>query len=115
MLNNLFHLGLSPQVGDDGQTDDNVCSALEEFEDRFGNLHQKLCNELVAGRVDTSDVLSKLIITLLPLKLKKEYDKPIQEMLPELKEQKNMNELFYQLNPLLSFIDYALLHGAYHQ
>ena len=29
--------------------------------------------------------------------------------MPELKEQKNINELFYRLNPLLSFIDYALL------
>ena len=41
--------------------------------------------------------------------MKKEYDKLIQEILPELKEQKNTNELFYRLNPLLSFIDYALL------
>ena len=105
----LFHLGLdlSPQVGDDGQTGDNVCSALEEFENRFRNLHESICDELVAGRVNTSKILRNL--TLLPLKLKKEYDKPIQEILPELKEQNNINELFYRLNPLLSFIDYALL------
>ena len=102
-----FHLGLSPQVGDDGQTDHNVCSALEKFENRFDDLHQKIRDELVAGRVDTSNVLSKL--TLLPLKLKEEYDKPIQGILPVLSEQKNINELFYRLNPLLSFLDYALL------
>ena len=29
--------------------------------------------------------------------------------MPELKKQQNINELFYRLNPLLSFIDYALL------
>ena len=98
---------MSSQGGDDGQTDDDVCSALEEFEKRFSDLHQKIRDELVAGRVDTSNVLSNL--TLLPLKLKKEYDKPIQEILPVLNEQKNINELFYRLNPLLSFIDYALL------
>ena len=103
----LFYLGQSPQVGDDGQTDDNVCSALEEFENRFDDLHQKIRDELVAGRVDTSNVLSKL--TLLPLKLKKEYDTPIQKIFPVLNEQKNINELFCRLNPLLSFIDYALL------
>ena len=105
----LFHLGLAPQVGDidDGHTGDNVCSALEEFENRFDDLHQKIRDELVAGRVDTSNVLSKL--TLLPLKLKEEYDKPIQGILPVLSEQKNINELFYRLNPLLSFLDYALL------
>ena len=103
-----FYLGLTPQVGDDGQTDDNsVCSALDDLDNRFSDLHQKIRNELVAGRVDTSNLLSNL--TLLPLKLKKEYDKPIQEILPELKEQKSINELFYRLNPLLSFLDYALL------
>ena len=103
-----FYLGLTPQVGEDSQTDDNsVCSALDELDNRFSDLHQKIRNELVAGHVDTSNLLSNL--TLLPLKLKKEYDKPIQEILPELKEQKNINELFYRLNPLLSFLDYALL------
>ena len=102
-----FHLGLAPQVGDDGQTGDNVCSVLEKFESRFRNLHQKIRDELVAGRVDTSNVLGDL--TLLPLKLKKEYDKPIQEIFPVLNEQKNINELFCRLNPLLSFLDYALL------
>ena len=103
-----FYLGLTPQVGDDGQTDDNsVCSALDDLDNRFSDLHQKIRNELVAGHVDTSNLLSNL--TLLPLKLKKEYDKPIQEILPELKEQKSINELFYRLNPLLSFLDYALL------
>ena len=97
-------LGLAPH---DCQTGDNVCSALEEFERRFSDLHHKIRDELVAGRVGTSNVLN--ILTLLPLKLKKEYGKPIQEILPELKEQKNINELFYRLNPLLSFLDYALL------
>ena len=103
----LFHLGLAPQVADDGQTDDNVCGALEEFENRFRNLQESICDELVAGHVDTSKILNNL--TLLPLKLKKEYDKPIQEFFPVLNEQKNINELFCRLNPLLSFIDYTLL------
>ena len=107
MLNYFISIGLSPQVGDDSQTNDNVCSVLEEFENRFRNLHKKIRDELVAGRVDTSNVLGDL--TLLPLKLKKEYDKPIQEIFPVLNEQKNINELFCRLNPLLSFIDYALL------
>ena len=82
-------------------------AVLKEFENRFCNLVKSMCCELVAGRVDTSNILNNL--TLLPLKLKKEYDKPIQKILPALKEQKSINELFCRLNPLLSFIDYALL------
>ena len=100
-------LGLVPKIENDNQTSDDVCNAMEKFEDRFSDLHQKIRHELVAGCVDTSDVLGKL--TQLPLKLKKEHEKHIQHILPVLKEQKNINDLFYRLNPLLSFIDYALL------
>ena len=84
-----------------------MCSVLEEFENRFSDLHQNIRDELVAGCVQTSNILNKL--TLLPLKLKKEYDKTIQEIFPVLNEQKTINELFCRLNPLLSFLDYTLL------
>ena len=94
-------------IDDGDQTGDNVCSALEEFENRFRNLHESICDELVAGRVDTLQILRNL--TLLPLKLKKEYEESIQEILPLLNEQKSIDELFNRLNPLLSSIDYALL------
>ena len=39
----------------------------------------------------------------------KEYEKPIQEILPELQQLRNVKELFYRLDPLLFFVDYSLL------
>ena len=80
---------------------------IERFEDRFRNLHENTCSELIYHKKNTSDVLR--ILTLLPVKLKKEYDKAIQGMLPTLSCQQRINELFFHLNPLLSFIDYGLL------
>ena len=95
-----------PPVADQGHKDDTAI-ALKKFENRFYDLHTKIREELLASRMDTSRILNTL--TLLPLRLKIVYDKPIREQLPELKQQKNINELLYYLNPLLSFVDYDLL------
>ena len=84
-----------------------MAAVIEDFEDRFRNLHKHTCCELTSHNTDTSEVLR--VLTLLPLKLKKEYGKAIQGMLPTLSCQQRINELFLHLNPLLSFIDYGLL------
>ena len=48
-------------------------------------------------------------LTLLPLKLRKEYKKAIQELLPSLQSKEGIDKLFVHLNPLFSFLDYGLL------
>ena len=48
-------------------------------------------------------------LTLLPLKLRKEYKKAIQELLPSLPSKEGIDKFFVHLNPLFSFLDYGLL------
>ena len=109
------HAGVALHAVDHGGGDRSTTKPLllDDFKARFSDLHQKLCSELAAGCVDTLCILRNL--SLLPLELKKEYDKPIKELLPELKQQTNISHLLYQLNPLLSFIDYSLLEHIINQ
>ena len=81
--------------------------AIEDFEDQFRNLHKKILCQLVASAIDTLTVINSL--TLLPMKLKKEYQKAINESLPSFVQKKTIRELFFHLNHLFSFIDYGLL------
>ena len=110
-----FYAGITPHAVDrgDGNKSTSMSTLLKDFEARFSDLHQTLCSELAAGCIDTSYFVRSL--TLLPLKLKKEYDKPIKEILPELQQQGNVKELLYLLNPLLHFIDYGLLEHLINQ
>ena len=81
---------------------------IENFEHRFSNLHEKILLELVANDdINTVKILNTL--TLLPMQLRKEYEKAIKELLPAILHLERINELFYHLNPLLSFLDYGLL------
>ena len=86
----------------------NIAEQIENFEYQFSNLHEKILLEIVANnKINTVKILNTL--TLLPMQLRKEYEKAIKELLPTLSHLESINELFYHLNPLLSFLDYGLL------
>ena len=99
--------GLTPNPDHQKVHLDKVAAEIEDFEDQFRKLHRNTRLELINGSTDTKEVLEAL--TLLPIKLKSEYENAIQSMLPTLSCQQGVNELFLHLNPLLSFIDYGLL------
>ena len=80
---------------------------IEDFERRFRSLQKEILHQLVESGVGTLTVINSL--TLLPLKLRKEYEKAIQELLPPFSNKESINELFIRLNPLFSFLDYGLL------
>ena len=84
-----------------------IDTIIEDFEDRFRCLQNGMFRELVTSSIDTSSFLNT--ITLLPEKLKKEYEEAIVDMLPTLSRQESISQLFYHLNFLISFIDYGLL------
>ena len=86
-----------------------IAVTIEDFEDRFRNLHKEILRQLVASGVDTNTVLQSL--TMLPMRLRKEYEKPVERHLPVFYESKKLsvNDLFLHLNPLFSFMDYGLL------
>ena len=82
---------------------------IDKFENRFGNIQEKILVELVSDEnINTSRLLNAL--TSLPLKYRNEYEKVIQTKLPNLSHHQSINELFCGLvNPLVSFLDYGLL------
>ena len=80
---------------------------IEDFESRFRCLQKEILHQLIENNVDTLTVINSL--TLLPVKLKKEYEKAIQELLPFFSNKESLNKLFFHLNPLFSFLDYGLL------
>ena len=77
---------------------------IEDFESRFRSLHKEILSQLIKKNVDTSTIINSL--TLLPLKLRKEYEKAIQDLLPSFL---NEESIIFHLNPLFSFLDYGLL------
>ena len=82
---------------------------IEDFERRFRSLQKEILSQLVKSGVDPATMINSL--TLLPLKLRKEYEKAIQELLPSLsnKCKEGIDKLFFHLNHLFSFLDYGLL------
>ena len=86
-----------------------ITVTIEHFEDRFRNLHRETLRQVVASHVDTNTVLQHL--TMLPVKLRKEYQKPVKGHLPSFHRSKKISvqDLFLHLNPLFSFMDYDLL------
>ena len=84
-----------------------IAVTIEDFEDRFHELQKEILDQLVASNTDTSTVLNSL--TLLPIKLRQEYEKAIQNLLPFFSNKESIDKLFFRLNPLFSFIDYGLL------
>lgn len=85
-----------------------MASRIEELETQFRHLHSCILNELME-REDMN--VQKLLqaLTLLPTKLKKEYEKAIADKLPTLPREGSISELFLHLNPLFSFLEYNLL------
>ena len=77
------------------------------MEEQFDCLHDRLVTELSEGGTSVERVLRAL--TRLPLTFRKEYESTIQSMLPELENREVIDNLFYRLNPLFTFIDYELL------
>ena len=80
---------------------------IEDFERRFRSLQKEILSQLVKRGIDPATVINSL--TLLPLKLRKEYKKAIQELLPSLPSKEGIDKFFVHLNPLFSFLDYGLL------
>ena len=80
---------------------------IDALEEQFSCLHKRLVNELSKGDTSVEEVLQ--VLTMLPLKLRREYESRIQNMLPELEDKKLVHNLFCHLNPLFTFIDYELL------
>ena len=84
-----------------------VSKRIETLEDQFDCLHDRLVTELSERGTSVERVLRTL--TRLPLSFRKEYESTIQSMLPELEKREVIDNLFYRLNPLFTFIDYELL------
>ena len=87
---------------------DDVSNKIEQLESQFTNLHKCIREELMANEtMNIEELLQSL--TLLPIKLRSEYQRMISEKLPSLPREGSISELFLHLNPLFTFIDYHLL------
>jgi hypothetical protein len=86
-----------------------VPKRIETLEEQFNCLHKRVVNELSEGDMCTSVDEVLRVLTMLPLKLRTEYESKIQSMLPELEKKEVICNLFYRLSPLFTFIDYELL------
>ena len=86
-----------------------IAVTIEDFEDRFRKLHKEILCQLINSGIDTNTVVYSL--TLLPMRLRKEYQKPFEGYLPSFYEASkcSINDLFFHLNPLFTFLDYGLL------
>ena len=80
---------------------------IETLIEQFDCLHERLVTEISEGGISVGKVLRAL--TRLPITFRTEYESKIRSMLPELEERRVIDNLFYRLNPLFTFIDYELL------
>ena len=71
-------------------------------------LQQRTSSELSENNKVTPEILLETL-TLLPLALRNEYEKFIQENLEKLQRADSVRKVFHHLNPHSSFIDYGLL------
>ena len=86
-----------------------IAVTIEDFEDQFRKLHKEILCQIVDSGINTNTVIHSL--TLLPMRLRKEYQKPVEGYLPSFYEanKRTINDLFFHLNPLFTFLDYGLL------
>jgi hypothetical protein len=84
-----------------------VPKRIKTLVEEFDCLHERLVDELSEGGTSVDKVLRAL--TRLPFTFRMEYESKIQNMLPELEKREIIENLFYHLNPLFTFIDYELL------
>ena len=82
-----------------------VSERIETLHKQFRGLHSRLLKE-VKG-VTVNDLLQAL--TLLPPTFSQQYESTIQSMLPNLKKEEVICNVFLHLNPLFTFIDFKLL------
>ena len=97
------------QVNNSGSDEsEDLASKIEQLENRFDGLRNQIKHELSAAR----DVTVKILIdtlTCLPLSLKREYASSIAKQVPDMRKEEQVEDLFFHLNPLISFIDYGLV------
>ena len=87
---------------------DAISNKIENLESQFIDLHKCIREELMVNEnMNVKELLQRL--TLLPIRLRSEYQKLISEKLPTLPREGSISELFLHLNPLFTFIDYHLL------
>ena len=75
---------------------------------QFDDLHQRLMSELMEGNTCSGIELLRAL-TMLPVRVRREFEGSIQQMLPTLEVKNTITELFLRLSPLFVFIDYGLL------
>ena len=102
----LFNIDLIGLTQDQAKSED-IDITIEDFERRFRSLQNEILHQLIENNVDTSTVVNS--ITLLPMKLKNECERAIQDLVPFFSNKECINEIFFRLNPLLSFLDCGLL------
>ena len=97
------------QVDDNGcEQSGTVASKIEQLENWFDKLRTQIICELSAK----CDMTVKILIdtlTSLPLSLKREYESSITKRVPDMRKEEQVGDLFFHLNPLVSFIDYSLI------
>ena len=85
-----------------------IASKIEQLENWFDKLRTQIISELSAK----NDVTVKMLIdtvTSLPLSLKREYESSIMKHIQDMRKEEEVGDLFFHLNPLVSFIDYSLI------
>ena len=84
-----------------------VLTVMQSLESAFADLQECIIDELINKNINIKKFMQRL--TLLPIRLRSEYQKIILEMLPTLQQQESISDIFLHLNPLFNFIDYHLL------
>ena len=85
-----------------------VASKIEQLENWFDKLRTQIICELSAKLDMTVKILIDTL-TSLPLSLKREYESSITKCVPDMRKEEQVRDLFFHLNPLISFIDYSLI------
>ena len=84
-----------------------IAVKIKDLEHQFHQLRRQCQVELSRNEVSVEMLVESL--TLLPIKLRVEYEKLISDMLPVLTSVTNTRKFMLHLNPLFSFVDYGLL------
>ena len=90
-----------------------VLSHITDLECQFRVLHGRILSELEENATKVSDILQS--VTLLPTRISQEYKPAISEILPDLRRETTISDIFYHLNPLVNFLGYGLLEYIIHK
>ena len=92
-----------------GQTCDkkSVIHNVERLDSQFRQLQTQILTELKEKKVTVSTVLNTR--TLLPIALIKEYKESVTDVMPDLRRETTIDDMFQHLNPLLNFLSCGLL------